>query len=174
MPSFVRPSQLSGVPIGANISTSLLQSNTEVALNNTAVETSLFSFTLIGGTMGASDILFIELCGLYNCSTASSDNLTLRVKLGGTAILATVLLLNGIITNEPTFSRCWLKNNASVSSQKAVMRADESFGYNAPYGTAAINTAVNQTLQVTAQFASALSTMTWTLIKSSVVLLRST
>lgn len=60
---------------------------TPVAINTTAAETTAYTFTIPGGTVGANDALTLLLDCEYLNNTGSNRGYRTRVKLGGTTVI---------------------------------------------------------------------------------------
>lgn len=134
-------------------------------VSNTAVETTIFSQVVPAGKMKATGILGFALWG--NLTTGLlPPTLTLRVKLGSSsmAVFTTAALL-GSLTGKAFFLDGYI-SNISASSQAVVARVTQAssgiislgtLGVNAVEGNFSVDTSVNQTFLITAQFGSAVA-----------------
>lgn len=66
--------------------TLLYQSGVTVDIVNTAAESNLLTYSLAGGTMGAEGLLRIRISGDYLQNSGSARALTIKVVLGGTTL----------------------------------------------------------------------------------------
>ncbi len=133
----------------------LAYQHTTASHTGDTLETILFSATVPGGTLGPNGVLDITTLA----SIPSTANIkTLKVKFGGVVFL-NLAYTTGIQSLQ---QKMMIRNRNSESSQVAAAATQlYSFGYpNAAVLTAAINTAVDQTLQVTGQLAVATDTIT--------------
>lgn len=152
MPTFVRPSQIAKVPIGFNIPSIFKADVSEVTVVNTLVDTALFSHTLPGGAMGASDQLWYYYGAVINNTSGSTVTYTLKLKYGATTIITdTGAALATGSSNIPIYAYGYLKNATVTNSQKTIWtRLYASSGITSElFGTAAIDSTVNQLLQLT-------------------------
>lgn len=164
--TLVRPSQINGVPVGANLESLLKADNTEVTVTNTVTETTIWTFTIPGGDMGANDAIRLMLSMSWLQNTGVTQTWTYRVKLGGTTILtATPTLATAGATTGGGFLTAVIKNAGATNSQKGIMAvtggaAVPVSGQPGAFGTSAIDMTINQALAVTVQFAAATATQT--------------
>ena len=117
--------------------------NTAVSVGGTAVETTLATFTVPGGTLGLNGIL--EINSLWSC-LSSANNKTTNVKFGGTTFLS-----QSVTTGYLIQSKTIIRNRNSAASQVAYassLYATFGNGANALV-TATVNTAVDQTVLLT-------------------------
>jgi hypothetical protein len=139
---------------------------TPVTVTNTATETTIYSYSLAGGTLGTNKVIRGLLSGTYQNNSGGTRTVTVRVKYGATTILQKASA--AIATNAGTGSfqidfNLYAQGSASV--QQAWMACSFESGANVSVnfddrGVAAINSAANQTLTVTVQFSAATATQT--------------
>jgi hypothetical protein len=108
------------------------------------VETSVFSATLPGGTLSANGILQFYLAFAFSATT------TVRIKYGGTTIIS----INAGATSGPEYLFGTMINRNSLVAQYA---SGSMYNSSTVSGSATINSAVDQTIQVTLQPLSATS-----------------
>lgn len=135
----------------------LVETSTQ-SVGNTAAETVIFSKLIPGGTIGASGSL--RLKAIARASRSGNGTLTIRMRLGasglGGTILAVVTTASTGVTNEPLSLDAYFGNKASQSSQRGML----SIRYNGDVylsnigSAAAVDTSVDQTLEITAQWSS--------------------
>lgn len=130
----------------------ILQQNTTVTHTGNTTETTLYSTTINGGEIGANGILeFFSIVG----RTGTAANITYRVKLGGVTI-GTLSFLT--VNMSAGFSRFfWNKNDQAVNECVNATTSTVGMFQNQTGAVSGftINTAINQTLEITAQLGSA-------------------
>ena len=115
--TFTKSLTVSGVPVDIEPDT-LEIDNSTLSISNTTSETTLYSFTVPGGTMGPNSTLRFEITGDFLKTPASSHSLTLRIKFGGTTLFADTHTSIGPETNvAPVIINIDLNNKDSLSSQ---------------------------------------------------------
>lgn len=147
------------------------KSTTEQDVSNTTTETSVYSFSVPGGTLGTTGTLRLTVSGLMH-TDSSTDTLTLKVKYGGIIFAQWSQSLTAT-TNGAFLFVTHINANGSTGSQRAtsVMQrvaagttqslAVLSNGMVVDTGyrdDGAVDSTASQTLTVTAQWSSALST----------------
>ncbi|MBI5599653.1 MAG: hypothetical protein HY890_07955 [Deltaproteobacteria bacterium] len=122
--------------------------HTQVSLTGTTNETELYSVVIPGGTLGPNGYLWAQAIMSY-VSSASAK--TFRFKLGGVTLYSHAESVSGNISR---FYRPAMANRNSESAQVStvVLQTDAVI-------TAAIDTTVDQTLQITGQLATSGNTM---------------
>ncbi len=141
----------------------------DVDVVNTVTETSLWSKLITGGDLGPNGLLHLTLLGdlLYNNSTL--DTATVRFKFGGATVLGLGLGTPGIQLNaarRPWIYHVLLSNRGASNSQ--LLHASFGRAHDFPdaspgigggssvvefgQATAAVDTTVDQTFEVTAQW----------------------
>lgn len=146
-------SQLTNLSAGGFAVLNRVATDTNVS---TTTETSIYSFTVTGGTLGTDNELVLRIPITISAWGANSDPM-IRVKFGGVTILMTqvdssaVTLTGGVLE---VFLAGLGATNSQVVSSKIVLGAAAAGGALA-FGntaTAAIDSTVNQTLEVTWQW----------------------
>lgn len=164
-PSILRPSQFLSIPLNTNMLPLLKADPTETTFSNSAVENTLWSWTLPGGTLGANDAFYLTFLFIL-LSNATGEFYAHRIYFGATNILTTNISppVNGNIYSG--IIRAYIKNNGATNSQKGIM--ETFFALNSAgvavaggaTGTAAIDSTVNQTIKLTCQFSDANASQT--------------
>lgn len=86
---------------------------------NTALETSIYSFTIPAGELGTTGGVLLILSGTYLNNTAAASSITIRVKLGATTVMTSNAWSTGTATLRHKWSwMFWFMNNGSTISQK--------------------------------------------------------
>ena len=127
-------------------------------------ETDLASYTLTGGTMGATGALHIQAAGT---TTTATDTKRIRLYFGGTAIIDTT----AVTGTSDWWMDAWVYNT-SASAQRIVVQwstHNSATNYNKDYTTLAIDTASNQIIKVTGILANAADTISQTVFDIFVV-----
>lgn len=136
---------------------------TETAdLTNSTTETSMYSYSVPGGTLSTNNFIQL-LASLYvDVSTLSLD-LNIRVKFGGTTIASGAFTLTAS-TKGPILVEVLINANNATNQQRSAVRvtvpnaapADGSVGaaivLGAAHSSLAIDTTSAQTLEITAQW----------------------
>lgn len=106
----------------ASISNVVGATTATVDANNTVDETSVFSATVTGGTLGTSNALHLTmLAQLENDSTATRTT-TIRVKYGATTIFVGDLVIASTFTSRsPVLIDVWLYAQGATNAQTASM-----------------------------------------------------
>jgi uncharacterized protein (UPF0333 family) len=131
-------------------------SNVAVPLTGTVAETTMWSYTVPGGMMGANGTL--RITALLSMP-ASANSKTIKVKFGGTLFLSHSPLTS---TYKSVHLQKMISNRNSVSSQIGTQiydSTDVNWSTNV-VTTASINTAVDQPLIITGQLGSSGETIT--------------
>jgi hypothetical protein len=140
-------------------------------LTNSTTETVLFAANIPAGKMGTSKILKFEFSLHLTSPALSVPTITLKLKLGATfaITLANAALLSASLSNKPILIKGKIANMNSTSSQYVQVEImNNSAGTNilsslgssfvVTDATAAVDTTVDQTLALTAQFGALSST----------------
>lgn len=141
-----------------------------ITVSSTAnAETSFITSTIPGGTLGTTNLLRIRASGVFNNAAGVNRTWTLRVKYGGTTLYADVSPNQATATNAGWNLDLILASNNSVTAQTlngmvhiggtgAVttgltgdLGSDEITSVSVITGSSAVNSAVNQTLDITWQ-----------------------
>jgi len=141
--------------------------NAEASVVNTITETDLMNFTLTGGSLSTTGILWVKI--FIQKLDATSGTLTIRGYYGATSVSDVTTVTNGI-TNNRGYLEFWLLGTGATNTQDIDFRLNTSSGelirtINATADptlsvgivgsagtTAAIDSTVNQTVKVTAQW----------------------
>lgn len=145
---------------------------TEQVVSNTNVETSVYSYSITGGTFSTNNIVRLVLTGYIDLS-ATSANLTLRVKFGsvtiGTGVIAATASTKGgvhleviINANNATNSQRSICTVQHVLNNAALTDGNFDTGPStvrvAAYSSLAEDTTTAKTLEVTAQWGNTATT----------------
>lgn len=166
-PLFMTPDQFAGSVFGNSVRV-LSKSYTTTTVSNTTTETTLFTYTVPGGTLGSTKAIRVR--GFFAMSfngTGAGNNLTLRIKLAGTtldtntitptvAMGATgtdvgqfeVILFATGATNTQEWAYNFLQTDASAGTVGNVFNARKK-------GTSSGDSTSNMDLVITAQYAAA-------------------
>lgn len=157
-------------------------SSGDVDVQNTATETTIYSVLIPGGSMGSTGSLVMEMVGDYLHNNAGADTLTARVKFGGVTIIDASTNWNGLVgaLRQPWEWQVVVRNESATSAQLVTLRSlamsmnspaptagigilavTEARSHGLLQNTAAIDTTVNQTLLVTAQWSAASTNNSW-------------
>ena len=156
-------SQLTNLPSSGGGALDKVTANTTVA--NTAAETTLYSFSVAGGTFGTNNVLRLTI-QFTDLDIRDADTLVLRFKYGATTIASVTLSNNGadLQLNFKSLITFTLAGDGATNSQVGSVLHHVSSYYPITYlqGTAAIDSTVAQTLTVTADWslASTLNSIT--------------
>jgi hypothetical protein len=140
---------------------------TEQDVTATATETSVYSFSVPGGTLSTSNAIRLTLTG-YAAVNAGADTLNIRVKFGGTTIAAGNMSMAASALGGTKLEAIISANNATNSQRSDVFLSQASVGattdgtydtspgirLTAANSSLAIDSTANQTLQVTVQWGS--------------------
>lgn len=163
MPTTVRPSQISNVPLAHNLVALNRADTTETTLSNSAAETTMWTGTLTGGVLGINDALQVAFYGSLLNNSGAGRTYTFRLKLGGTTIASMITPVTNSASVGAYQFQGFIKNAGATNSQKGTgfALAQASNGVvNGGSGSAAIDTTVNQTLALTIQADAATATQT--------------
>lgn len=168
--------------------TGLIATTTASTTNITSsvTETSIFSFTLPGGTLGTQGAVLIRLYGQYTNNTAANQTVTIKFKYGTTTIFAAT---TGAISTSANARSWYLEFVLFADNSATAQRMGGSAGYigvaSAPTtgygaisgtignsahfvgGSASENSANDLTVDVTITLSTATATATWVTHKAS-------
>lgn len=132
----------------------LVPDSAEVLISNSSAETTVLSGTVTGGTLGTTGLIKIQISATV-VNSAGNSTLTWRVKYGGSTLLTVVPTVNFATTYFIVFD-VWLRADGSASAQE-LMGIDTQWSgaflvrQTPVVGTGAINSGIDQILEVTAQ-----------------------
>lgn len=160
-----------------SLKTWLDKSTTEQDVNNTNVETSIYSYSVTAGILSTNRALNLRLTGSYLMNVAPGPTLAFKVKFGGTTVLNASSITYGSqsASRAPFWLEVLINNNNSASSQRIVgtlvaglQQATGGFSATASgnflsgfYDSLAVDTSSAQTLQVTVQHSSSNSALSF-------------
>jgi hypothetical protein len=152
-------------------------------ISNTVTETAIYSYTIPGGTLGASDALSLTLLSEFLNNSGANRGFTVRVKFGGSTVIdiTTGNQLGSNAARRINKLEITLSARGSTSSQIVTLDVAQmsvaSFGTvttgtGAAYsqgtvaarlhsGALSVDTTSNQTLEVTIELSTNLSTLEW-------------
>lgn len=125
---------------------------TEINVTNTAAETTVYSESIAGGVLSTNNAIHLFLEGLIVNTSGVGVSPTIRVKYGATTILSIAASLpNG--TNEEFEIDARIFADGATGAQKGQLIARRASGnLDSDRGTAAEDSTVAQTLEVTVQW----------------------
>lgn len=92
-------------------------------INTTTTETSIYSYTIPGGTLGSSDYLRLTLYNDFLNSTGAGRTITTRVKFGGSTVLDYTSSTHGSLAyRRPDSYEILVMSLGATNSQMVVMR----------------------------------------------------
>lgn len=161
--------------ITVGISQLLDKSTTEQTVANTVTETSVYSFTVPGGTLSTNRTLRLTVTGAYLNNSGSPDQWNLRVKFAGVTIASGLSPSMGASAASRTVRLTTeLNANGTTSSQRAMTTwligtgaAENTYDGSAATLTSAFNgsltadSTTGQVITVTAQHGTAASTISF-------------
>jgi len=143
------------------------KTHTQVAADNTVVETTLYTFNVLANTIGTNGVLRLKIFGQRSNNNVA-NNPTIRVKLGATTLITVALDANDTVgVLRGTWLEVLLSNAGATNSQKAIAVSQvgaatiANFSDWVEYGTAAEDTTADKTLVVTVQWATANANNRW-------------
>ena len=152
-------------------------STSDVTVTNTTTETNLYSFTVTGGTLGTDKSLILVI-DISDFDGAASAILTLRLKYGGTTIAVLTSTADPTAyTNSTGRIVVTLRGDGATNAQLGSMSFEFEQVVNLGdlrrirVAASAVDSTVNQTLAVTAQWAAGQATSSVT--KGGATLLKS-
>lgn len=180
--------------VPSNLVQTLDKVSADTTVNNTAAETTIYSFSVPGGTLGTNSRLRVMLQTKFGDTTADivDATLTFRLKYGGTTVATVVILTNGVDATAASIcgtaastgfiATGLVSGDGGTSAQVGSMTVNGSLitAFNtttanaiklcgaqtnaASQGTSAIDSTVNQTLAVTAQWSVASASRLFTML----------
>jgi hypothetical protein len=145
-------------------STPLDRSTTEQDVNTTAVETSVYSFSVPGATLSTNHSLRFTLTGSFLDNAGGSNTLVIRFKYGATTLATFNLAAGAANANRMWISSVAVLNaNGATGSQRSAANlyfaqgpttdglASSTTSYNANHGAVAIDSTAAQTFTATVQ-----------------------
>lgn len=153
--------------------------NTPVAVTNTTTETSIYSFTVVGGALSTNDTLRLRVRATYLNNSGTGKVLTVRIQWGGVTVITgandanytsnansrtfimDVTISNKNATNSQFLSAAWIMSTAEVAgttSEYVSGQASAELGQT----TAAVDTTLNAVVGVTVQHSAANASLTFT------------
>lgn len=133
-------------------------------LSNSTAETSLYSFSVPGGTLGTSRVLRFRIIGVYSVD-ATPPTITYRVKYGSCTVSSGALTDTGARTNQPLNLYGYVSARGGTGAQIVWFQVEtSSSGPDIMAYTAACSTdsTTAQTLDVTWQWGTAEASATVT------------
>jgi hypothetical protein len=153
-------------------------------ISNTVTETAIYSYTIPGGTLGASDALSLTLLSEFLNNSGTTRGFTIRVKFGGSTVIdfSTGNNFGSSATRRVGSIEILVNARGSTSAQMVTLSASVPvltpvFGtVNTGTGTTmstadntlrlhsgalSVDTTSNQTLEVTIELSTNLSTLEW-------------
>lgn len=145
----------------------LTRSATPTTINNSSAETTIFTITVPGGTLGVTSQVRLKLYGSWTSNTGIAETFTIRLKYGGgTLITAIATTANGNTGLAHEIS-AELMGLAATNVQRAALtealgRADlASVSAQTYRATAAVDSTADQTLAVSWQWTTASVNLTY-------------
>jgi hypothetical protein len=141
-------------------------------------------FVVTANKLGTNGSLEVELRGDYLFNNNTANTLTIRVKFGGAAVLTAWAAAPGSTlsaTRWPWFLNVLIANRGATNSQIVSVAGGTQFntasapGFNslsAATATAAVDTTVNQTFDITAQWSAASANNSWKKVWARAMLAR--
>jgi hypothetical protein len=173
--TFLRGDQTYAVPAGSGAgifaltySKNLDTSVATATISNSAVETTIYSYSVPGNTLSTNKILKIIVSGTYLNNSGANRTVTVRLKYGATTIISAVTGNIGTSATTGEFYYVFYLNAAgATNSQEATFEGRHTSGGGTALtfgdtGTAAIDSTSAQTLLVSAQLSAATATQTYT------------
>lgn len=175
MSLLIRPSQVASVPLNMTLPMSLMESVTETTVTNTTVETTVATMSLPGGILGTNNILLIATYGILTNTSGAQANPQIFVRYAAANCGSCSIFGANGITNQGTYGLAYLKGNGATNAQKgAVLTYGDPTQTLGATSTAAIDSTVAQTLTVTFKWGSALTTLSYTHLYTSIIYLKAT
>jgi len=141
------------------------RSTSQTSVTNTTTETTIYSYTVPGGTLGTSNMLRLTIWGQYLNNTGGARTLTIKVKYGATTVADETRATNADAANQDFKLEAFLMAAGATNSQKGGFvihgaNVNQIFS-NASYGTAAEDSTASKTLTVTVTHDSASANCTF-------------
>ena len=155
----------------------LNHTTTPVTVGDTVTETSIYSFSVPGGSLSTNRRIGVKLFGKW--SGDGSHALTIRAKYGATTICSLEYSNSvGIYSNDPFNIQFDLTGSGATGTQNGFLQAQayaafeiiDSSGQQASFGTATEDSTADKTLNITVQWTVADNSDTYTMIYGDAVL----
>ena len=155
----------------------LNHTTTPVTVGDTVTETSIYSFSVTGGSLSTNRRIGVKLFGKW--SGDGSHALTIRAKYGATTICSLEYLNSGgTPSNAPFNIQFDLTSSGATGTQNGFLQAQayaafeiiDSSGQQASFGTATEDSTADKTLNITVQWTVADNSDTYTMIYGDAVL----
>ena len=144
-------SQLTNLPSSGGI-TALDKVTADTTVSNTAAETALYTFTVPANTLSTNNRLRLVIHGedkqAGGCTDCDEYSYVFRLKYGGTTLFASSTIVPRFNTFVPSKSEFLLSADGAANSQLGLL-ANIGWNYLTAQGTAAVDSTLAQTLQVT-------------------------
>lgn len=148
----------------ANVPIIISADDTEVTISNTVVDTTMYSHTLIGGTLGIHDSIKVDLDFNILNNSGAVRTYNFLIKYGATTLMTLVVTMTAGATVGGGKLSFMMKNVSATNSQKAVGHVEigsaGSWTADIDYGTAAENSALDKTVAVSLTMGVATATQT--------------
>ena len=96
------------------------KSTTEQVVTNTVTPTSIYSFSVLGGTLGTNKTLRLTITGYYNNTSGGNSSLTVAGVYGATTFVTGSIQNSTNLTTGPFEMVVLLNANGTTNSQRAV------------------------------------------------------
>ena len=155
----------------------LNHTTTPVTVGDTVTETSIYSFSVTGGSLSTNRRIGVKLFGKW--SGDGSHALTIRAKYGATTICSLEYFNSGgTPSNAPFNIQFDLTSSGATGTQNGFLQAQayaafeiiDSSGQQASFGTATEDSTADKTLNITVQWTVADNSDTYTMIYGDAVL----
>lgn len=155
----------------------LNHTTTPVTVGDTVTETSIYSFSVTGGSLSTNRRIGVKLFGKW--SGDGSHALTIRAKYGATTICSLEYFNSGgTPSNAPFNIQFDLTSSGATGTQNGFLQAQayaafeiiDSDGQQASFGTATEDSTADKTLNITVQWTVADNSDTYTMIYGDAVL----
>lgn len=98
------------------------KATTEQVVNNSTTATSVYSFSVPGGTLGTNKTMRLTVTGYYSNTSGGNSLFTVAVAYGATTIATGSLQNFQTATTGPFELLLWLNANGATNSQRAVVQ----------------------------------------------------
>jgi len=155
----------------------LNHTTTPVTVGDTVTETSIYSFSVTGGSLSTNRRIGVKLFGKW--SGDGSHTLTIRAKYGATTICSLAYTNSGGTPSDDPFNIQFdLTGSGATGTQNGFLQAQayaafeviDSSGQQASFGTATEDSTADKTLNITVQWSVADNSDTYTMIYGDAVL----
>ena len=157
----------------------LNHTTTPVTVGDTVTETSIYSFSVPGGSLSTNRRIGVKLFGKWSGDGFWGHKLTIRAKYGATTICSLEYLNSGgTPSNAPFNIQFDLTSSGATGTQNGFLQAQayaafeiiDSSGQQASFGTATEDSTADKTLNITVQWTVADNSDTYTMIYGDAVL----